>query len=1164
MSSQRSRTIGLLAALSLAVLAPPVAAYTPGSGTIYTTNFETLDADWEQGNNIDDCPWTQIIDGTDKSFYADGRGQLPSSPTRHRTKHFVHPVAAESFSMAMEFRAELGSGYLFDLAVQQRAPTLRAYRLRVDPNGALSIWRSEAGAMVQKVSSSNGVVPVNQRRWIRFAIETNGAGGHWVRARVWSGGASAEPTAWTLSYQDPIRTIERAHRFELFADGPKGIETWIDDLDAYGAGSAGTDSSIRDIYIVEHSHLDIGFTLPADDIETFAKTHLDQVLGNLAGDPDYRWTIESSWFLDRWWERSTPTEQQNLVSWLQNGRLRLAAGYANLHTTVAGHEELTRNIYHASRFARQHQIPLRTWITNDVPGTTFAVPELLHRAGIDYFVGGMNTPFGGATVQPNMATRPFWWQGPDGSKTLSWITFDAYAEAFNWGFSFFDALPDVWRNTGREMPKLEEVGYPYPELLLMRAFDNHYQGYKARDLIAQWNATYQTPRFHLSTVDEFLDMMRAKYGDASFPTFAGDWGAAWSATHAGDQYTTTLVRSSHRDGRAAEALLGVAEFGGGAAVPQTDFDQMYRRQLEVDEHSGAGSWPGYWNQEQMQRNNQIHLDWAIEARDRAAQLLALGEQRFTAAVPATGDALIVVNSLARSRDGWVKAALPPALFATTFRLVERPSGVEIPYQRFSASSEILFRAAAVPSLGYRVYDLVPGAPTAAPSGMLTAAGNTVENDFYRLTVDPSDGAVSSLIEKATGRELVDGAAGYRFNRLASNVTNEINAANNPLAHAVGSASVTIETTGPLMAGLKVTRTGTPHVQSLYRLYRGEDRVELVNTLDRNQMPYVPNSIGTRAYMVTLPFDVQNFALRTETTTRFLDPLADRFDRTSSFDWHNTEHSLHFWDGEGGIAYACDTVNSHFFEKLKTFGPALPTLSKGMLLPRLYDRVDEYEFEDGSIGPFVMEPGAPALYTSTHHLRATPPSFDPVAASRFGFESLTPLREVLIGARAGTLPGDAASFLSVLPANVLLYTVKGADDHDGLILRLTEMSGVVTTAQISSGRFALGNALRVEQDEEGGAALVASGGVVEVPLGPYETATVRVRIVPAGEVSLQLVKHTASGSVALDWTGGGPAYTLRRAEDPQFTIGVTTLFSGSGTSFDDPVLDDGLIYYYRVE
>jgi hypothetical protein len=94
--------------------------------------------------------------------------------------------------------------------------------------------------------------------------------------------------------------------------------------------------------------------------------------------------------------------------------------------------------------------------------------------------------------------------------------------------------------------------------------------------------------------------------------------------------------------------------------------------------------------------------------------------------------------------------------------------------------------------------------------------------------------------------------------------------------------------------------------------------------------------------------------------------------------------------------------------------------------------------------------------------------------------------------------------------------------------------------------------------------VATGGVVDVPLGPYETATVRVRIVPVGEVSLQLVKHTATSSVALDWTGGGPAYTLRRAEDPQFTIGVTTLSSGSGTSFDDPVLDDGLIYFYRVE
>ncbi|MFN7964917.1 MAG: hypothetical protein U0V87_04405 [Acidobacteriota bacterium] len=1158
----RLRSLPFVCLLAMAL---PALAYTPGSGTIYSTNFETIDADWENGNNVADSPWTQIQDGTDKSFYADGKGSVPSSPTRHRAKHFVHPVNSTSFSVAFEYRAELGATYLFDLTTQQRAPQLKAYKLRIDGNGALSLWRSEAGVMVQKVNTSNGVIPVNVKRWIRFAIEPDSGSGQFVRVRVWGGSASSEPTSWTLSYQDPSKTLERVHRLEIFADGPKNIETWIDDLDAYGDGSVGVPSSITKIYLVEWSHLDVGFTEPPDTIETFAKTHLDEVLLNLAADPDYRWTIESAWWLDRWWERSTEPQRQNMLSWLRSGRLKLTAGYTNLHTTVAGHEELTRNLYYASRFARQNQIPLRTWITDDVPGSTFALPELLKRSGVEFFVGGMNTPFGGAVREPNHATRPFYWQGPDGSKTLSWITFDAYAEAFNWGFSFFDTLADTWRNTGREIQKQEEAGYPYPEIMLFRAFDNHYQGFKTRDLVDQWNSTYQTPVFVLSTVEEFMDHMKSTYGANSFPTYSGDFGAAWSGSHAAEQNTTTMVRQSHRDGRAAEAMLAAAWAAGGDPVPQTDVDFMYRRQLEVDEHSGAGGWPGYFTPEEMDRNNRIHLGWAADARNKAVELAAMGDQRITANVPAQGDAIVAINPLGRARDGWVRKQLPAALYGSSFKVIDRTTGSELPYQRFSATSEILFRATALPAVGYRVYDLVAGTPSASSSGILTVAGNTLENDFYTLTVDPLDGSVASLIEKATGRQLIDPAAGYRFNRMANNVTNDINASNNPIEQPVASATVTIEASGSQMVGLKVTRTGTPHTQTLYRLYRGEDRVEIVNTFDKGQTPYVSNATGTRAYFVTLPFDVANFELRTETTTRFLDARRDGFPRDNTFDWHNTEHSIHFWDSGGGISYACDTVNSHYFEKLKALGGTTLSVSKGMLLPRLFDRTDEYQFADNSIGPYQMEPDAPTVFSYTHHFRATPANWDPVAASRFGFEALNAPRAVLLAARSGSLPSDKASFVSIDAPSVLLYTVKAADDGDGLILRMTELTGATNTvAHLSSDLLPFSSALKTEQDEEGGTALTVSGGVVDVPIGPYETATVRVRIQPVGNATLAVTKDGLAGTVKLQWTGGGPNYTLRRAENPQFTLGVTTLTSGPGSSLDDPVLNDGISYFYLVD
>ncbi len=634
----RSIQLVVVALLSVALepLAPPARAYTPGSGTIYSANFNgVLDADWEQGNGLGQpSPWTQVLDGADKVLYADGFGPFPFSPTKHWARHFLHPVNATTFSIALEYRAELGSTYAFDLEIQQRAPALLKYRLRVDASGALSLWRTENGAYLQKVSTGAGLIPVNQKRWIRFAIEADASGHPRVRARVWSGGATAEPSNWTLEFLDDLDTLARVHRFELTADGPKGIETWIDDLDAFGDGSSGVVSSVTTIHLMELSHLDIGFTEPPDQIEAFAKTHLDQVLDNLDADLGYRWTIESGWWLDRWWDQSTDPERQRMADHLLEGRLKLAAGYANLHTTTAGQEELTRNVYFSSRMARRYGFPLRTWITDDVPGTSFAVPEILARAGIDYFVGGMNTPFGGRLKVPDHSKRPFWWVGPDGSRVLAWFTFDAYAEAFDYGFSFFDTLGDLYAKLGKKLPEQEEVGYPYAQLLLMRGFDNHYQGFHVRDLVNQWNATYSTPRFVLSTAEEFLDLIRANYGDASFPAYSGDYGAAWSSSHANAQHTETWVRQAHREGRAAEALLAAGSGLDGRPVPTSQVDFMYRRMLEVDEHSGAGGWPGYFTQEEMDRNNRIHLGYAVDARDTASSLLLEDHQDFGVGLPA--------------------------------------------------------------------------------------------------------------------------------------------------------------------------------------------------------------------------------------------------------------------------------------------------------------------------------------------------------------------------------------------------------------------------------------------------------------------------------------------------------------------------------------------------
>lgn len=1144
----------------------PGLAYTPGSGNLFKCNFEgTLDADWEQGNGISGpSPWQQTADGTDSSFYADGKGPLPTSPTKHWARHFLAPVPATGFSIAMEYRSALGTTYTFDLDIEQRAPVPRKIRLHVAGNGTVSLWRTEAEAWVQKVASAAGLIPAKQKRWIKLAIES-GTEHPLVRAKVWSGGATAEPAGWTLEFIDDINALERVHRFELTADGPKGVETWIDDLDSWGDKSAGVVSSIRTIYVTEWSHLDIGFTEPPDDIETFAKTSLDQVLDNLDADPSYRFTIEESYYLERWWERSDAAQRQRMVAALKSRRMALAAGYATLHTTTAAPEELTRLIYYSRRFGREHQVPVRTFIQDDVPGATFALPELLARSGVEFYINGMNTPFGGKILHPNHGERPFWWVGPDGSRVLSWHTFDSYAEGLDYGFSFFDGLPELFRKLGKKLPEQEEAGYPYPEWMMIRAFDNHYSGFKVRDLVNQWNATYAQPKFILATPEEFFDHMLTAYGADRFPSFSGDFGPAWSQSHANAPRTEEWVRTAHRRGRASTALAAVAGVVDGAAAPLRDIDFLYEQMLNVDEHSGAGAWPGYFTPEELDRNNRIHLGYARDAVQTAERLETEGLDRWAAQVAVTGETILVANPLGRARDGWVRVALPAARWSQPFHLIDRVSGAELAYQTFADKGEILFRAPGLPAVGFKTFSLVDGEPTVAPSGILSVSPSVLENDFYRLEIDGTDGAVVSLIDKKTGRQLVDGDTGYRFNSLASAVKKDVDAAGALKVEPVGSAVVTVIDSGPLLGEVQVTRTGTPHAETIFRLYRGEDRVEIENALDRDRMPYVNNATSFRGYTVALPFKVHNFEIRAETTTRFLDPLTDNFARDSWFDWYNTEHSLTFWDGEGGIVFSCDASDAQHFERWSTFPPNLIKRGHGLLLPRLYDRSDEIELADHSIGPMVMEPDTAPIFRSRYLFQAIPPGFDPPAVSRFGYEALNAPLARYLAPQVGTLTDPSGSFFAIDAPNVLLYTVAPAVDGDGLILRLLEQTEQPTVARISSGQFVLDRPEQVAQDEGPGTPLTLDGGAVVVPFTPYETVTVRVRAaLPATEVLLQVASDRPHNVVHLSWTGGRAPFRVLRSSDPQFSAPNVLVDGLTTRTFDDPVLDDGRTWFYRVE
>ncbi|HQT90864.1 MAG TPA: glycoside hydrolase family 38 C-terminal domain-containing protein, partial [Candidatus Kryptobacter bacterium] len=121
-----------------------------------------------------------------------------------------------------------------------------------------------------------------------------------------------------------------------------------------------------------------------------------------------------------------------------------------------------------------------------------------------------------------------------------------------------------------------------------------------------------------------------------------------------------------------------------------------------------------------------------------------------------GHPVVVYNPLSWERTDVVKLRLPDG--SPEECSIYDASGREIPSQivkKGVLSREIIFVASGVPSLGYKVYDLRPG-ETRLASADVQVSDTTLENQFYKVTVDPDSGWVKSIFDKTIGRELLTG------------------------------------------------------------------------------------------------------------------------------------------------------------------------------------------------------------------------------------------------------------------------------------------------------------------------------------------------------------------------------------------------------------------------
>ncbi len=123
-----------------------------------------------------------------------------------------------------------------------------------------------------------------------------------------------------------------------------------------------------------------------------------------------------------------------------------------------------------------------------------------------------------------------------------------------------------------------------------------------------------------------------------------------------------------------------------------------------------------------------------------------------------GVPVVVYNPLSIAREDVVEANVAFADGAPKAVRVVGPDGKDVPAQVGETTKEgtkVIFLAK-VPSVGYAVFDVQPGAASAGPNG-LKVSDSSLENGRYVVKVD-SNGDVSSIYDKSIKKELLSAPA----------------------------------------------------------------------------------------------------------------------------------------------------------------------------------------------------------------------------------------------------------------------------------------------------------------------------------------------------------------------------------------------------------------------
>ena len=801
---------------------------------------------------------------------------------------------------------------------------------------------------------------------------------------------------------------------------------------------------------IGHTHIDVAWLWTVEQTREKAARSFSTVLKLMEEYPDYTF-MSSQPQLYQFVKQRYPELYEKIKQRIKEGRWEAEGGmWLEADCNVTSGESLVRQFLHGKRFFKQEfGVDSKILWLPDVFGYSVALPQILKKCGIDYF---MTTKISWNQVN-KLPCDTFWWRGLDGTEVFT---------------HFITTLFPDWKRGDIETTY---NGQLHPASL-MGAWDRYQQKDINNDVLISFGygdggggpdremletgmrlakGLPGAPKVRIEPARTYFDELLQRVGDSRrLPKWVGE---LYLEYHRG---TYTSMARNKRDNRRCELLYQDIEFFSrwaqllGGDYPQQKLYENWETILLNQFHDIL---PGSSIREVYDVTREEYGKLLADG----VELLAQSLHTLVSRIGAPEGSVAVFNSLSFDRQD-IAVIEDTGVDAFT-DLHGNPVAVQK-----TAGGKLLALAPPVPAKGYTV--LRPASQAAQPAPAFTVADNGIDTADYTIEWN-AKGHIVRWLDKRSGREVVPSGREANVLRVFEDRPMQYDNWDIDIYYQQKSwAADNVQKmgwteNGPVRATFAIERKFLDSVirQELH-FYRHTPRVDFETYVDWKQSQLLMKAefpVDVRADSATYEVQFGNVQRPTHWNT--------------SWDLARFEVCGHKWADLSEAGFGVSLLNNcKYGYDIKDSVMRLTLIKSGVHPSPVTDQ-EEHFF--------------------TYSLYPHEGDWRQARTAREGYALNVPLYAAAVPAgMGGALPAQAA-LLRVDAPNVMLETVKLAEDGEGTIVRLYEFENRRSTVQVT-WNGPVEQVMECDLLENTEQTLPVSDGCFSFTIKPYEIKTFRIQ------------------------------------------------------------------------